>query len=79
MFLYRQTSRHGDSIMVTEDFDAAVERARSFLGVHNPVDGCSTAPHIELGATRFYGSRSSSFGIRRAYVVALNAEELTVI
>lgn len=79
MFLYRQTSKHSDMVLLTEDFDSAVERARAFIGEHNPIDGCSTPPAIEMSANRFYGQRHSSFGLRKAWVISINTNELTAI
>lgn len=53
----------------------AEQLAREFVGDHNPIDGCSSKPRAESYSnphgTRFYISRNSSFGTRKAHVVPI--------
>ena len=78
MFLYRQQSKHSDMVLVTADRDAAIARAKAFAGEHNEVDGCSTQREERSLPSGYFSTwRSSSFGMRMAWVVPINPDELT--
>lgn len=70
MFLLRCKTRHSDSVKLYEAQEEARDEAERFVGVHSPMDGCSTEPRVEqspLGRTKI--SRSTSFGPREAWVL----------
>jgi hypothetical protein len=71
------------SIRLFEQHEDAVAAAREFVGIHNPVDGCST-PAVETvkrtaSGPDFSVSRSSSFGLRSAIVRPISTEFETSI
>jgi hypothetical protein len=78
MFLLLKELKGHKTAQLVEDPAYAEQLARAFVGDHNPVDGCSTEPHAESfggpNGTRFYISRSSSFGTRRAEVYPVGTE-----
>jgi hypothetical protein len=72
LFLLITENKHIRQVKLFTDPVEAEQAARAWVGDHNPIDGCSTEAHAESFAgphgTRFYVSRSTSFGIRRAEV-----------
>ena len=70
MFLLRCKTRHSDSVKLFDTQDEARAEADRFVGVHSPMDGCSSEPDVQeivLGRTKI--SRSTSFGIREAWIL----------
>ena len=70
MYLLQTQTKFWDVVEVFTDRDEAIAKAKEFVGQHNPVDGCSTEPIITdyKNPERWTGSRSTSFGLRRAWV-----------
>jgi hypothetical protein len=75
MFLLHTQAQHHNRVQLFPDFMTAWNAALEFVGLHNPVDGCSTEPvtrHLdEMGS---WVARSTSFGYRRAAVVPVSTE-----
>lgn len=80
MFLYRQKTKHSDMVLVTADRDAAIERAKKFVGEHNDMDGCSNQRVERVLESGYFSTwRSSSFGMRLAWVIPTTDNELVSI
>lgn len=78
MFILVTQAKHGTSARLVETFADGQAMARSFVGDHNPIDGCSSVPSLRqrLGehGPEFSIARSTSFGPRRAFVRPISTE-----
>jgi hypothetical protein len=70
MWLVRTKTRSFDVVRFCETEDEALAIARTFVGEHFPLDGCSTERIEQRYVTgRIALSRSTSFGVRQAWVI----------
>ena len=71
VYLYTETNRTYTYQCIYDTFEPAWQRAEAFVGIHNPVDGCSTEPRKAAHGVEHTVTRGTSFGQRTAKVAVI--------
>lgn len=75
MILLRLRKRGFDRVVIMKDLEEAKTRGRNLVGVHDPVDGCSTVPReTSYTGGRWNIERSSSWGNATAWIYPMQSD-----